>query len=113
MYEDIIINCFRYLGFKSLYDIEILEFHEYALRMRAFNLSEVDKKYYMHLQAWLNHQVTATEERGKKQVPVFKSFKQFFDFEKELKEIEGEKVKQITDKHRKAARYAALINSLK
>lgn len=56
--------------------------------MHAFRLAQIDKEYDMHLQAWLNHQVTLTKEQGKKQVPVYTSFKDFYDYEKNIKEIE-------------------------
>src|SRR5699024_7775069 len=107
------INCFRYLGFNYLYDIEVLTFNEYRLRMKAFELAEIDKRYYMHLQAWLNHQVTATKEQGSKQVGVFKKFKEFFDYEKEINLVENKETKKLTDKQRETARHVAYINSLK
>lgn len=98
------------MDFKSLYDVEVLTLKEYQLRMKAFNLALVDKEYDMHLQAWLNHTVTATKEQGKKQVPVYGNFKEFFDYEKRLKEVEGKKVKEITEKQRKMALIAARVN---
>ncbi|MBW8350782.1 hypothetical protein K0H71_15200 [Bacillus sp. IITD106] len=68
----------------------------------------------MHLQAWLNHQVTATKEVGAgknvKQVPVYKTFNEFFDYQKALKEVEKPKSK-ITPQMRNMARIAFLVNS--
>lgn len=81
------------------------------MRMRAFNLARVDKEYDMHLQAWLNHAVTATKEQGKKQVPVYKKFQDFFDYEKRLKEIEKPKRKVLTPHQRRLAKLAAKVNT--
>lgn len=85
--------------------------YEYDLKMRAHNLARVDKEHDMHLQAWLNYQVTATREQGKKQVPVFKKFEDFFDYKKRLKEVEQPKQKAISPKMRKMARIAARVNT--
>ncbi|SIT91725.1 hypothetical protein SAMN05428946_2729 [Edaphobacillus lindanitolerans] len=64
---------------------------EYLLRMHAETLKRLDQKEDMHLQAWLGHMVTATREQGKKQVPVYKTFRDFFDREKELEGLYGPK----------------------
>ena len=60
---------------------------EYLLLMKAYNLKRVDTEYDYHLQAWLSQQVQATEQRGKKSVPVYKNFKDFFDYEERVNEI--------------------------
>lgn len=57
---------------------------EYSARMLAFNLSNVDKLRELHLQAWLNTQADAVDSSGK---PVFKTFEDFFDYEKEIKNV--------------------------
>ena len=70
---------------------------EYLLLMKAYNLKRVDKEYDYHLQAWLGQQVQATEQRGKKSVPVYKNFKDFFDYEERVNDIlkpEPKKVKR-------------------
>lgn len=87
---------------------------EYSLRMEAFQLQQVDKHNELHLQAWLNNAAGATKEQGKKHVPVFKSYKDFFDYEKELKEVtkvrNPTKIK-IDQKTRRLARLASAVNS--
>lgn len=98
------------MGFERLYDIEILTLEEYRLRMKAYQLRRVDKEYEMHLQAWLNHAVTATKKQGEKYVPVFKEFKDFFDYEKRIKEIEGKRTLQLSPRQRKLAEVAARVN---
>ena len=70
---------------------------EYLLLMKSYNLKRVDKEHDYHLQAWLNQQVQATEQRGKKSVPVYKNFKDFFDYEERVNKIlepEPKKVKR-------------------
>ena len=80
--------------------------------MKAYRLQQVDKKNEMHQQAWLNHVVTLTKESGKKQVPVYKTFKDFFDYEKELQEATGTKRKNIlSPKQKHMAKVAYLANS--
>jgi len=82
---------------------------EYEARMYAFRLSEVDREYDMHLQAWLGHQATGAKENGKS---VFKSFKDFFDYEKQVKEIEkGVIKKEIKPQHKRMANIAAEVNA--
>lgn len=79
--------------------------------MRAHQLQQIDKEQEMHMQAWLNHVVTSTKEQGKKQVPVFKKFSDFYNYEKRIKEVENPKAKGLTEKQRSMARMAAVINS--
>ena len=75
--------------------IEEMTIKEYSWRIEAFNLSRIDQEYDMHMQAWLNHQATATKSKGKKTVSVYKSFKDFFDYEKRLLEVKGKKAEPI------------------
>lgn len=85
---------------------------EYEARMYAFRLQRVDEDLKMHKQAWLDHQVTATKEQGKKQIPVFKKFEQFFDYEKQIKEIEREfeEGKKLPERLRNLAQIAKKSN---
>ncbi|MFD2209374.1 hypothetical protein ACFSMW_06590 [Virgibacillus halophilus] len=87
-----------------------MSLYEYEMKMQAFNLSQVDKQHEMHMQAWLNHQVTATKESGKKQVPVFKKYEDFFNYEKSLKQVEKPKQKSISPRMKRMARIAAKLN---
>ncbi|MEN2467940.1 hypothetical protein [Ornithinibacillus sp. JPR2-1] len=79
--------------------------------MKAFNLARVDKDYDMHKQAWINHQVTLTKEQGKKQVPIYKRFEDFFDYAKRLKEVDQDDKNAITPQMRRMAKIAAKVNS--
>lgn len=89
--------------------MEVLSIYEYRLRMEAYNLSRVDKELEMHKQAWLNHLVTATKESGKNIVPVFKEFKDFFDYKKELKKVENP-TKTIDPRMKRLAQIAKRVN---
>lgn len=61
---------------------------EYELLMEAVKLKRVDQDYRNHLQAFLNFAVKAEKKISKTESrPVFKEFKKFFDYEKELGKI--------------------------
>ena len=51
--------------------------HYYVI-MKSVGLQIIDKQRDLHTQAWLNAQVRATKQRGKKTVPYFKTFDEFF-----------------------------------
>lgn len=82
--------------------------------MKAYQFKQVDKQRDMHLQAWLNATVKATKpiNGGKKSEPVYKTFNQFFDYEKRVKEIANpsNKSKKLTQTHRDLAQIAARVN---
>jgi hypothetical protein len=77
--------------------------------MKAYRLKRIDKEYDMHLQAWLNNQVKATKEVGKKYVPVYDNFKSFFDYEARINEVEKPK-KRITPELKRMAKAALMAN---
>lgn len=91
IYDRVAINCFRYLGFTSFDEVDRLSIREYDLLMKAIQLKEVDKAYYIHLQAFKNFQATAMKKVGKKQRPVFSTFDKFFDYEKAINKVLGKK----------------------
>jgi hypothetical protein len=70
--------------------------------MKAHALKQIDKEYDMHLQAWLNNQVKATKEVGKKYVPIYEKFKDFFDYEERINQVQSKKKKITPDMKRKA-----------
>ena len=62
--------------------------YEYNMRMKTFRLQQVDREYDIHRQAWENWNVQAMKRQGKnKKVPVFKDFKQYFDYEARQEEV--------------------------
>lgn len=73
---------FREIGRMTLY--------EYNLRMKAFRLQQADRDYDLHLLAWESWNVQAMKKHGNsKRVPVFKNFKQFFDYEARIRDAVG------------------------
>ena len=62
--------------------------------MKAESLKRVDSEYEIHLQAWVSHQVKAEKKQGKKTVPVYEKFSQFFDYEKRINDVLKPKKKE-------------------
>ena len=50
---------------------------------KAIRMQMLDKERDIHAQAWLNQQAKATKQRGKKTVPYFRSFDEFFSYPEE------------------------------
>ncbi|WP_052401166.1 hypothetical protein [Oceanobacillus jeddahense] len=80
-------------------------------------MSQIDKQYDMHMQAWLNHQVTLTKnvgtEKKPKHEPVFKDFKSFFDYEKEIQSLEGPSKpnkSNLTNRQKRMVEAAKILN---
>lgn len=62
---------------------------EYNLLMEAAQLKQVDEDYRNHLQAFLNFAVKAEKKSGKnKSKPVYRKFKQFYNYEAELRKVQ-------------------------
>ncbi|MED4172559.1 hypothetical protein P4631_08940 [Halalkalibacterium halodurans] len=61
---------------------------EYTSLMRGYSLKQVDIRYQAHMQAWLNQMVKATKGSEKNPKPAFGEFKDFFDYDKEIKSVE-------------------------
>lgn len=78
--------------------------------MYAYKLKQIDDEHKMHMQAWINHQVTATKYKGQKQVPVYKKFTDFYDYEKRIKEVEVQRQKRLSPKQRKMIKIAKKVN---
>lgn len=89
MYERVVISCFRYLGFKSIEQVNNVTPYEYRLLMKSKELQMVDDQYYLHLQAYLNMKARAKKRVGKKQRMVYTKFNKFFDYEKEVNKVLG------------------------
>lgn len=95
----------RNLGIDSIADIHALTMHEYKLRVKAAQYKRLDDEYRMHKQAFLNNAVTATEEKGKRIVPVYRKFEDFFNYEKLEKKLN----ETYAPKERKLSRFESLI----
>ena len=68
----------RYCGIYDPIKLGQVTLRQYFLMMKATRLRLIDKERDIHAQAWLNVQAKATKQRGKKTVPYFKSFDEFF-----------------------------------
>lgn len=92
------ITCFRYLGFRSFDQVDQLTIAQYEIMTEALELKLLDHDFYQHRQAFLNYAVQAQKSAGKgKSKPVYRRFRQFFDFDRELsrlKERRGQKKKE-------------------
>lgn len=75
--------------------------------MKAYAYQRLDREYEMHKQAWINQQVKATNKKGESK---YKNMKDFFDYEKYLSELDGNK-KRLNDKQSKMAQLAARVNA--
>lgn len=53
-----------------------------------------DRNFEAHRQAYLDFAVRAERKSGKKTVPVFKKFRNFFDYERELVNLKKRKAKK-------------------
>lgn len=61
---------------------------EYNLLMKAHELKEIDEDYRCHLNSFLNFAVKAEKKSGKnKSKPVYRKFKQFYDYEAEQRRV--------------------------
>lgn len=87
-YQEIALNCFRYLDFKSFAEVDRLTIPEYELLMKAAKLKQVDMDYRAHMLAYLIFAVKAEKKSGKnKTTPVYRRFKKFYDYEKEIDKV--------------------------
>jgi len=68
----------RYCGIYDQVQLGRITLSQYFLMMKAVRLQLIDQQRDLHVQAWLNVQAKAAKQRGKKTVPYFKSFDEFF-----------------------------------
>jgi hypothetical protein len=57
--------------------------------MEGVQLRQIDMDYRCHLQAYLNFAVRAEKKKGKGSEPVFKKFKQFYNYKAELEKVKN------------------------
>lgn len=87
--------------------------YEYGLRMTAYQLKRLDEQEALHYQAWLNTRVQDRKKEAGKEVPIYKTFKKFFDKEKFEKEILGVETQEViqTPKQTKLLKLMKKANS--
>lgn len=107
--SEIRLNCFRYLGMQSFDDVDYMLVSEYAMLMKAKALQRLDRERDIHQVAYLSMAVQATKPRGKKEVPVYQRFNDFFNYEKRKEEIIGIK-KKTPDKNQGIKKLILLAN---
>lgn len=89
------VNCFRYFGFTSFDQVDSLTIAQYEIMVEALELRMLDESLHEHRQAFLNYAVQAEKPAGKgKTRPVYRKFRQFFDYDKELKNLKTKKKKK-------------------
>ena len=87
----------------------MITIREYKLMMKAVRLHEVDISYRQHAQAFLNLLVRSQKKAGKnKAVYKYKTFRQFFDYDAEIKRAEEES----NDKPEKGSILGRVLNGL-
>lgn len=91
------MDCLRYFGITSFEEIDRMTVAEHIIRLKAYQLKEVDRLHNLHQQAWANNMAGATKKNGK---PHYKRFKQFFNYEKAISKIMGTARETPTDKLR-------------
>lgn len=57
---------------------------DFNYMVEALKLKEVDRSYWVHMQAWASQQIKATKKNGK---PRFKDFSSFFDYEEAIDKV--------------------------
>ena len=62
---------------------------DYELLMEGVAYRRTDAEYWAARVAWLSMSAQAKKKTGKSYRPVYKKFKQFFDIEKAIKEVES------------------------
>lgn len=82
-YRSVATSCIRYLGY-TFEQIDRLTLPEYEMLINAYELAEVDRANMRHQQAWLTVSAGATKKDGR---PVYKKFKDFFDYDAELEKM--------------------------
>ena len=106
LYKECAINAFRYFGINSFEEFNRMTMREYNILSEAYALKYVDKERDLHELAFLTFAATATKKSGK---PVYKTFKKFFDYEKELERV---KKKGLEETKKEKSRIATIGNLL-
>ena len=110
LYDEIAFNCFRFFGFTTFKEVDDLTIHQYKIMKKALRFRQVDDEYAIHKLAYETFRASATKKQGRRETPVYRTFKQFYDYEHELDKAEkafddkDNKFKDLIDyKKRKAA----------
>lgn len=88
-----------------------MSLNEYLIRLKAYRLRRADAELDMHRTAWLYHQAGAKKQQGKQTVPVYKTFKDFYNYDEAIARIEGKKTNKLNEKHKRLAQIALKANT--
>lgn len=94
------MNCFRFFGFKTLDEVDLLTIKEYEMLCEAEKYRQIDRQRDIALGAWLSFVATAKKKVGKSLKPVYPTFESFFDYSKQLKRINGEAVNDLKQRYK-------------
>lgn len=94
------MNCFRFFGFKTLDEVDLLTVKEYEMLCEAEKYRQIDRQRDIALGAWLSFVATAKKKVGKNLKPVYPTFESFFDYSKQLKRINGEAVNDLKQRYK-------------
>ena len=72
----------------SMDEIKATTLADFEVMLKAYNYNLVDKKYIASLTAWQTALAKSTDKKGK---PVYRKFKDLFNYEKELEIIDDKK----------------------
>lgn len=74
----------------DLREIDRMTYREFRLRLKAYELRQLDREYDIALLAWQVREIGAKKKSGKNAYKyVYDSFRKFFDYEKQEKKIMG------------------------
>ena len=94
------MNCFRFFGFKTFDEVDLLTVKEYEMLCEAEKYRQIDRQRDIALGAWLSFVATAKKKVGKNLKPVYPTFESFFDYSKQLKRINGEAVNDLKQRYK-------------
>ncbi|UBH16406.1 hypothetical protein [Macrococcus armenti] len=74
-------------GKQSIAEVDAMTLTEFYCLSYAQNERDLYDEYKMHKQAYLNREIEAQKKVGKESKLVYKTFKDFFDYEKVKREM--------------------------
>ena len=88
MYNRVLRGCARYLGLTDPRVIGQMTVREYNEMMRAVAYKHIDEEFQLKVLAWDINQAGAMKSRaGGKTEPAFKTFQDFYDYDKAVSMI--------------------------
>lgn len=87
--------CFRYFDFKSFRDIDRLTIPEVNIMREALQYRLLDRQDDIHKIAYLTNVAGATKSVGKRLIPVYAKYEDFFNYEEELKKVAPKDAKTV------------------